>query len=308
MAAPSDRPLAGLVLSVAGPGRVGASLARWAAASGAEVRRIGARALRPAVRTLAAELDAEPVGLAELTSEGDDVLLVAVADPALVEVAAALGRRPQAAAALHTSGSRGAAALAPLRGRGSAVGSLHPLMAFPHPLPDLASARGVTFAVDGDPAARAAAVRLADAWGATALEVPAEARDLYHLAATLAAGGVTTLLATAASIARGAGLPERVAAGYLELARGALAAAGEELAAGRGLAGAITGPAARGDAETVRRQLTALARERPELVPLVVRLARETLARLAEAGPEGDERRALGEVLDAFGGPPRAGA
>ena len=305
MAAPTHRPLDGLTISVAGPGRVGASLARWAAASGAAVGRIGARTLRPAVRALAAELSAEPVELAALASAGDDVLLVAVADPALDRVVETLARRPQAAVALHTSGSRGAEALAPLRERGSAVGSLHPLKAFPHPLPDPESARGVTFAVDGDPAARAAAGRLTDAWGATALDVPAEARDLYHLAATLAAGGVTTLLATATSIARSAGLPERVAAGYLELARGALAAAAEELAAGRSPAAAITGPAARGDAETVRRHLAALERERPELVPLVVRLARETLARLGETGPEGAARQALGEALDAFPGPSR---
>ena len=299
MAAPTDRPLDGLALSVAGPGRVGASLARWAAAAGATVRRVGSRVLRPSALALAEELSAEPVELASLSTAGDDLLLVAVADPALPEVAESLARRPQAAVVLHTSGSRGAAVLAPLAAGGSAVGSLHPLVAFPRPLPDPQSARGAAFAVDGDPAARAMAGRLAAAWGAAAIEVPAEARDLYHLAATLAAGGVTTLLATATSIARSAGLPDRVAAGYLELARGALAAASEELAAGRGLAGAITGPAARGDAETVRRHLAALARERPELVPLVVRLARETLARLAESGPEGAERRALGEVLDA---------
>lgn len=305
MAAPTDRPLDGLALSLAGPGRVGGSLVRWAAGSGATVRRIGARSLRPSVRALAAELSAEPIELAALESAGDDLLLVAVADPALEEVAATLAGRRQAPVVLHTSGSRSAAVLAPLKDRGSAIGSLHPLKAFPHPLPDLASAAGVTFAVDGDPLARALAGRLASAWGAVALEVPAEARDLYHLGATLAAGGVTTLLATAISIAGGAGLPERVAEGYLELARGALAAAGEELGAGRRIAGAITGPAARGDAATVRRHLTALRRERPELVPLVARLIRETLARLAESGPEGPERRALGEVLDAFAAPPR---
>ena len=48
------------------------------------------------------------------------------------------------------------------------------------------------FAVDGDPEARALAGRLAAAWGGTAAEVPAEARPLYHFAATLAAGGVVT--------------------------------------------------------------------------------------------------------------------
>ena len=56
-------------------------------------------------------------------------------------------------------------------------------------------------------------------------------RDLYHLGATLAAGGVTTLLAAAERIRR-AGLPPAMVAGYVELARGAVAAAGAELADG----------------------------------------------------------------------------
>ena len=89
--------------------------------------------------------------------------------------------------------------------------------------------------------------------------MPPEARPLYHFAATLAAGGVVTLLAAAAEIAGGLGLPEEVTRGYLELARGALAAAAHTLDEGRPLATAITGPVARDDRETLRRHLAALA-------------------------------------------------
>src|SRR5687768_17323321 len=93
-------------------------------------------------------------GMADLASGGQDLLLIAVSDPALPEVAAILAQRPQAAVALHTSGCLDASVLAPLREAGSAVGSLHPLKAFPRPLPAPAEARGVFFAVDGDPPAR----------------------------------------------------------------------------------------------------------------------------------------------------------
>jgi predicted short-subunit dehydrogenase-like oxidoreductase (DUF2520 family) len=214
--------------------------------------------------------------LPELETAGQDLLLVAVKDGAVADVAAVLARRPQARVVLHASGSLDAAVLAPLR-PASAVGSLHPLKAFPRPLPDPAEARGVFFALDGDPEALKLAGRIAAAWGGVSAEVPPETRPLYHFAATLAAGGVTTLLAAAAEIAGRLGLPEAVARGYVELARGAVAAAGRTLEEGRPLPTAITGPAARGDRETLARHLEALGRVAPEKLPLAMFLALETL-------------------------------
>ncbi len=249
-----------LAFSVAGPGRVGSSLAAWLEALGArQVSAVGRE------------------GIAGLSTAGQDLLLVAVPDPALVSVAAELALQPQAAVVLHTSGSLDATALAPLRTGGSAVGTLHPLKAFPTPLPDPAQARGVFFAVDGDPLARDLAFRLAVSWDATAAEVPPEARPLYHFAATLAAGGVVTLLASAEELAERLGLPEAVTRGYLELCRGAVAAAVDAHAAGKPLGSALTGPVARGDQETVDRHLEVLRKMAPEKVALTLALAEETV-------------------------------
>lgn len=263
-------PLRDLAFSVAGPGRVGASLSAWLEARGA--RRIAA---------------AGRAGLPDLVTAGQELLLVAVPDPVLPAVATELARRPQAAVVLHTSGSLDAGALAPLRAAGSAVGTLHPLKAFPHPLPDPEQARGVFFAVDGDPPAHALAFRLAAAWGAEAAEVPAAARSLYHFAATLAAGGVVTLLAAAEEIAEHLGLPESVTRGYLELCKGAVAAAAEAHAEGHPLGTALTGPVARGDRDTVARHLEALRTLAPEKLPLTRALARETLRQRGRGGELG---------------------
>jgi predicted short-subunit dehydrogenase-like oxidoreductase (DUF2520 family) len=301
------RPLADLRFCLAGSGRVGSSMARWAAASGARPVAVAYHAAPTAAAALAADLGARAVPLAELESGDDsDLLLVAVPDPALPEVVARLAGRRQAPVALHTSGSRGADVLAPLAAGGgssigssigSAIGALHPLKAFPRPLPHPDAARGVFFAVDGDPDAVALAERLVAAWGGVAGRVPGDRRDLYHLAATLAAGGVTTLLATAERIARAAGLPPAVVGGYLELARGAVAAATEEVVAGGGVAAAITGPVARGDDETVARHLAALADLLPDLVPLVALLGRETLERQRESAPLTAAQSRLAERL-----------
>lgn len=324
-------PLAGLTFAVAGPGRVGSSLARWLVAGGGTLTAVGYHRRRRAAEDLAAEVAAEAAGragtggggggagrpriapprvvpLARLESGQADLLLVTVADPALDRVAALLAQRPQAPVVLHSAGSRGASALAPLAAAGCATGTLHPLKAFPRPLPAPSAGRGVTFGVDGAPAAVETAERLARSWGGLPLRVPEEARTLYHLAATLAAGGVTTLLAAAQRIAAAAGVPPEVLGGYLELARGALAAAGEELGARGSVAGAITGPAARGDRETVDRQLRALAEVRPRLCALVALLGREALVAMAEEGDReegtgatalGDDQRRLLRALEA---------
>jgi predicted short-subunit dehydrogenase-like oxidoreductase (DUF2520 family) len=268
-------PLAGLRFSLVGPGRVGSSLAHWAWAAGAELAAVaGRKAGGPAWPG-----GPERTALAGLETAGQDLLLIAVGDGDLADVAAQLARRPQAAVALHTSGSQDAGVLAPLREAGVRTGSLHPLKAFPRPLPDAAEARGVFFALDGDPEAQALAGRLSAAWGGAAAEVPPAARPLYHFAATLAAGGVVTLLATAEEIAGRLGLPPEVTRGYLELARGALAGAVQAQEEGRPLGQAITGPAAREDRATLLRHLDVLAAAAPEEMPLAMFLWLETLRR-----------------------------
>jgi predicted short-subunit dehydrogenase-like oxidoreductase (DUF2520 family) len=279
-----DGALSGLTFSLVGPGRVGASLASWARAAGARLSRVAGRGPGPINLP-----NVEP--LAGFSTAGEDLLLVAVPDGALAGVAATLALHPQAAVVLHTSGSQTAGALDPVGARGSSVGSLHPLKAFPRPLPDVGEARGVLFALDGDPPARALAHRLALAWGGVPAEVPAESRTLYHLAASLAAGGVVTLLALADDLAARLGLPPEVGRGYLELARGALAAAASP--SGPGAAGSLTGPVARGDLATFASQLDALAALAPETLPLVLHLALETLHQEERSGSLGEAQVSL---------------
>lgn len=255
--------LADLRFCLVGPGRVGTSLASWALARGAHLVRVAGRRREPA-RELAERSRREAnaggggaetvaVELSELESADCHLLLVAVTDGAVPQLAARLAGRPQAPVVLHTAGSLGASALHPLAG----AGSFHPLKAFPRPLPELSEAAGTFFALDGAPAAVALGERLAAAFGGVSGVVPEAARDLYHLGATVAAGGVATLVSSSAGLVAGlgleAGLPEAVLRGYVELARGALAALEREPGPG-----AITGPLARGDQATFLRELEAL--------------------------------------------------
>ena len=277
----AELPLAGLRFSVAGPGKVGTSLAAWSVAAGARLERSAGRGALP-----------------DLDTSGQDLLLVAVPEAQMSRAAALLAEHRQAAVVFHTAGSLGSAALAPVAARGSACGVLHPLKAFPRPLPEPTAGRGITFGWSGDPASHPLACRLVEAWGGVLVKVPDEVRTLYHLAATLAAGGVVTLLAAACELAGRLGLPSEVSAGYFNLARGSLEAAAEaEAAAPGGAAGSLTGPIARGDVGGIERSLEALSRVAPDKCALVISLAAEGASQLRRVQPNSQSRAAFDDAL-----------
>lgn len=219
------------------------------------------------------ELSAAAVEFDQITSIDDELLIIAVSDSAVEEVAVSLARHPQAKVVLHTSGRTAASILAPIATAGSAIGSLHPLKAFPRALTDHGSAAGTVFTLDGDAAAITLSRRLVEAWDGVAVEIPPATRPLYHLAATLAAGGVTTLLASAYELADRLGLPPEIKTGYLNLALGAL----HQVETNGDVAAAITGPVARGDVAGFEAQLLQLRALDEDLADLIEQLAKRTL-------------------------------
>ncbi len=207
-----------------------------------------------------------------------DLMLLAVPDAMLTSVAADLAvsaTQPRTGIALHTCGSQGALALDPLQAIGIHTGTLHPLLGFPAirqaPEPD------VVYATDGDPRAMDLARHLATAFEGSAIEVAAEERLLYHYCATLAAGGVSTVLAVVDEIVGNAGLNASVRRGYLRLAQAAIAAAGEVGDASE----TITGPIARGETGLAAAQLAGASHAEPALKPFLQALHAETGRQLA---------------------------
>lgn len=224
------------------------------------------------------------------------VVVIAVPDAAVAEVAerlAAAGPAPAGAVALHLSGALPAAALAPLKARGYATASLHPLQTVAAPDERAERLSGVAFAFEGEAAARPAAESIARAAGGRVFTVPAGSKAKYHAACVFASNYVVAdaavaarLLAEAASLSQGEAL-----AALIPLVEGARANL-ERL----GLPRALTGPIARGDVEVVRRHLGALDASTRALYSAQ---AREAL-RLARAAGL-DPRRAdeIERLLDA---------
>ena len=183
-----------------------------------------------------------PAAQVASAAAGADLVLIATPDTAVSEVAAAIEPSVIAVVA-HLAGSLGLDAVS-MHPRPAA---LHPLMA----LPDAAvGARrllsGGWFAVAGDPLARQAVADL----GGRAFEVTDADRAAYHAAAVVASNHLVALLGQAERIASGAGVPF---AAFIDLVRATVDNIDE-----LGPAAALTGPAARGDVETIRRHLEAI--------------------------------------------------
>ncbi len=186
------------------------------------------------------------------------VVLLAVPDDAVARVASELAEEGEAmpgAVVLHLSGALPSAVLAPLRDRGYAAASLHPLQTVAAPERGAEMLRGITFAFEGEDAARPAAEEIVGAAGGRMISVPAAAKPEYHAACVFASNYVVASAAVAARLlSRTAGIPEPEAlAALLPLVEGARANLERW-----GLPRALTGPVARGDVEVIRRHLGAL--------------------------------------------------
>lgn len=217
-------------IRIIGPGRAGTSLAAALSAHGWDV-----------VGFLGRHDDLTHA------ARGVDILVIATPDDVVAQVAATVAPRA-GTVVLHLSGSLGLGVLAPHPRRAA----LHPLV----PLPNAAVgatrlASGVTFAVSGERVARL----LAHSLGGRVVEVADADRAAYHAAACIAANHVVALLGQVERVAASAGLDLEA---FLPLTRAAV----DDVAA-LGPRQALTGPAVRGDWDTLSRHLDALpARER----------------------------------------------
>jgi predicted short-subunit dehydrogenase-like oxidoreductase (DUF2520 family) len=221
-----------------------------------------------------------------------DGVVIAVPDDALASVATRLAARPLPAGVpvLHTCGSRGSEVLSALAAAGHPVGSLHPLAAVADPVGGTDRLRGAWWGVEGEGPARALAERIVAGCGGRALAVEPGGKPAYHAAAVLAANCTVALLSLAEGVMARAGVP----ADDARAALAALSAGAVENVAAAGPERALTGPVARGDAETVALNLSRLSAGERGVYSL---LGREAL-RLARAGGlEDAAARRVGRLL-----------
>jgi predicted short-subunit dehydrogenase-like oxidoreductase (DUF2520 family) len=284
-------------VAVIGAGTVGTAMAVLLERAGHRIVGISGRAetRRRASSVLPGVPFLEPAAAAakaELVVIGtpDDVIEQTVE---ALAAAAAVGR---GTSVTHLSGSLGLEVLTAAGEAGARILAVHPLQTFPDVDSALEGLPGCAIAVTADDdEGSLLGERLARDVQGVPFRVANDLRPLYHAAAVFASNYLVTASAIAESLFAAAGVPDPARA-MAPLQRASL-----EHVERLGPARALTGPAVRGDAGTIRRNLEALERHAPGLVPPYVAMARATLDLAERSGrlPSGS-RVAVEDVLDVW--------
>ncbi len=269
--------------AIVGCGKVGTALGRFMAGAGYRPAGFASRSEASAERT-AGLIGSGSIGRVpwEITKLADIVLLT-TPDGVIEETCARIvenGGFREKAIVLHCSGAHPSTILNSARQCGAEIGSMHPLQSIASGETAENPFSGIIISVEGDAGAVKAGKEIAEDLGATQMEIRTGGKALYHASAVVASNYLVTLLDLAFKMIENAGVPREDAYGVLKpLVMGTLANVEKT-----GIPNALTGPIARGDTETVKRHLSELGKNTPELLPLYKALGLHTVDIAAAGG------------------------
>jgi predicted short-subunit dehydrogenase-like oxidoreductase (DUF2520 family) len=161
---------------------------------------------------------------------------------------------PRAPIVFHCSGAQSAASLSPLTDLGWHSASAHCILSFANAEAAIAQFPGTACALEGDAVAIAALRAAFTAIQARCFEVASHNKLLYHAAAVFATNFLPVIQSVAEDAWRASGVPSDLLPGL----RAALLNNAVANITRLGPAGALTGPAARGDVAAIARQALAV--------------------------------------------------
>ena len=268
-----------LDVGVVGTGRAGSVI-------GAALKRAGHQVKACTAVTDLSKLRAEALlpGVAILSIEETvadrDLILLSIPDDVLAQVVSGLAATNAVSPGtfvLHLSGRYGIDILRPLTELGCLPLALHHVMTFTGTSIDLNRLSACPFGVTTHPTLRPVAETLVMEMGGEPVWVPEASRSLYHAALTFGANNLMTLVNQTSELLESAGItnPEALVAPLLSASLDNALRNGDS---------ALTGPIARGDAETVREHLRVLAIFDPAVTQAYRSLARLTAVRALASG------------------------
>jgi predicted short-subunit dehydrogenase-like oxidoreductase (DUF2520 family) len=278
-------------VSVVGAGRVGTALAVLLSRAGHRIVAVSGRAsTRDRVSKFLS--DVPFLGPAD-AARGSELVVLGVPDDEIAAMAARIadaGGFRAGCWAVHLSGASGLDVLVSARAAGAHRLAIHPLQTFPDVAGAVERIPGCAMAVTADDAeGYALGERIAADLRARPFRLNDADRPLYHAAAVFASNYLIVTADIAESLFRDVGVPDPRAA-MLPLQRASLDNV-ERL----GPEAALTGPAVRGDASTIERNLVALRDASPDAVAAYVVLCDAALDVGVRGGRLTGERRAAVE-------------
>ena len=242
-------------LNIIGSGRVGRACGRlWARARVFEIRDVLTRSRARAAAAVKVIGAGHAVGrLSEMRPA--DVWMIATRDDAIVpscKTLAASGKIVPGNIVFHVSGATSSSDLEPAKARGALIASVHPIKTFTDARLAARTFAGTYCGAEGDMKALKVLRPAFTKIGARVLDIDPALKPIYHAGGVFACNYLAVLIEAALRAHERAGIPRAASLRALEpLVRETVDAIFEQ-----GPAQALTGPIARGDAATVRRQFT----------------------------------------------------
>jgi len=280
-------------IAIVGAGTVGTAVGvAWVRAGHRVVSVAGREAT---VERAGAWLPGVPVRSIADAVTGAEVVAIGVPDDALpAAVASVAASIAPGVWVLHLSGARGLEVLDPIAATGARPLALHPLQTFADVTGAIDALPGCVVAVTAsDEDGWLLGERLGHDLGGRPFRLADAERPLYHAAAVFASNYLVTISGAAEALFSRAGVPDALAA--MQPLQETTLANVHRL----GPRAALTGPAVRGDAGTIDRNLSAIAAAAPELVGPYVSLCRTAMSVAGDRVPQ-PGRRAIEEVLAAW--------
>ena len=284
-------------VAIIGAGRVGGAVGRLLAQAGYPVAAVMRRTQEAASSAAAFIGSGMATTDALQAARSAEIVLISTPDGAIRSVCEAIGSAGgfrKGAVVLHLSGAHTLDLLDAAREAGAQRAVVHPLQSVPSREQGILNIPGSYFRIEADAKALQAARDLVRALGGIELVMPKwrsdrESAALYHAGAVTVSNYLVALIEHGLAYYQALGAEKRQAlTAVLPLIKGTLANI-ERL----GTTEALTGPIARGDAETVRRHMEAMEQRAPELLPLYRMLAKQTIAIARDRGLPQEKLREL---------------
>lgn len=277
-----------------GAGKVGSAMAVGLSRLEYQISAVCSRSFASANRLSALLPDCHACQQPQEVADACDMVFITTPDDAIPNIAAQIHwRRGQYV--LHCSGTLSLDVLEPARRKGAATGSLHPLQSFASIDQAVNNLPGSTFALEGREPLLSLLKQIVPLLGGRAIVLKAGDKALYHAAAVFTSNYTVTLLGMAAKLWEAFGIPQAEAVpALLPLLRGTV-----NNIESIGLPACLTGPVARGDLDTIRKNLEGIAASCPSLLSAYKEMGRQTIP-IAIASGSIDKEKAgmLRSILD----------
>lgn len=258
-------------VAIVGTGAVGEHLALGLKNAGYQVSCIISRSPKAASK-LAGKVDAKfSIQLGNKLPDGIDLLFLCVPDDAISGTAARLSGISynwSGVCVAHTSGALTAQVLKPFSLLKASVLSFHPVQTFKKG--HAASWEGTFVGIEGDEKGLQVGEEIAVSLGSVPLRLGAEDKVLYHASAVFASNFLVAVVDIASTILNELNLDTSDAMKLL----GPLIANTCENVLASNPGNALTGPASRGDIDTIKKHAKALKDSVPEIYDLYLELTR----------------------------------